>query len=43
MTSVEYLVLSSSRVRELASFGLDVSDLVPPGVAAALQAEFGEE
>ena len=43
MTSVEYLVLSSSRVRELASFGLDVSDLVPPGVAAALQAKFGEE
>ena len=43
MTSVEYLVLSSSRVRELASFGLDVSDLVPPGVAAALQEKFGEE
>ena len=43
LTSVEHLVLSASRVRELAGFGLDVSDLVPPGVAAALQAKFGEE
>ena len=43
MTSVEHLVLSASRVRELAGFGLDVSDLVPPGVAAALQEKFGEE
>ena len=43
MTSVEHLVLSASRVRELAGFGLDVSDLVPPGVAAALQDKFGEE
>ncbi len=41
MTSVEYLVLSASRVRELAGFGLDVSDLVPEGVAEALREKFG--
>lgn len=43
MTSIEHLVLSASRVRELAGFGLDVSDLVPPGVVAALQEKFSEE
>ncbi len=43
MTSVDYLVLSASRVRELAGFGLDVSDLVPPGVAKALREKFNEE
>ena len=37
MTSVEHLFVSASRIRELASFGRDVSDLVPPGVAEALQ------
>ena len=43
MTSIEHLVLSASRVRELAGFGLDVSDLVPSGVAAALREKFGDE
>ena len=43
MTSIEHLVLSASRVRELASFGLDVSDLVPSSVAAALREKFGDE
>ena len=37
MTSVEHLFVSASRIRELASFGRDVSDLVPRGVAEALQ------
>lgn len=41
MTSVEHLFVSASRIRELASFGRDVSDLVPPGVAEALRAKFG--
>ncbi len=43
MTSAEHLVLSASRVRELASFGLDVSDLVPAGVADALREKFSNE
>ena len=37
MTSVEHLFVSASRIRELSSFGQDVSDLVPPGVAEALR------
>ena len=42
MTSVEHLFISASRIRELASFGLDVSDLVPPNVNAALRDKFRE-
>ena len=42
MTSIEHLVLSATRVRELAGFGLDVSDLVPAGVVAALREKFGD-
>lgn len=41
MTSLEHLFVSASRIRELASFGRDVSELVPPGVAAALKEKFG--
>lgn len=40
MTSIEHLYVSGSRIRELASFGRDVSDLVPPGVAEALKTKF---
>jgi len=40
MTSVEYLFVSASRIRELASFGYPVDDLVPPAVAAALREKF---
>ena len=36
MASPEYSFLSSTGVKELATFGGDVSDLVPPEVAAAL-------
>ncbi len=40
MTSIEYLYLSATRVRELSSFGRDVSDLVHPVVAEALKTKF---
>ena len=36
IASPNYSFLSSTGVRELATFGADVSELVPPGVAAAL-------
>lgn len=37
MASPEFSFLSSTGVKELATFGGDVSDLVPPEVAAALR------
>jgi pantetheine-phosphate adenylyltransferase len=37
MTAPEYLFLSASRVKELAAFGADVSDMVPPNVAQRLR------
>src|SRR5262245_2610317 len=37
MTSLEFLFVSASRIRELATFGYPVEDLVPPGVADALK------
>lgn len=37
MTSLEYLFVSASRIRELAMFGYPVEDLVPPGVSDALK------
>lgn len=40
MTDARYLFVSASRVRELAGFGRDVSDLVPPGVSDALRRKF---
>lgn len=40
MTSIEHLFVSASRIRELAGFGRDVSNLVPPGVAEALTKKF---
>ena len=36
MTAAEHMFISASRVRELAGFGRDVSDLVPPNVAKAI-------
>ena len=41
MASQEYLYVSSSRLRELARFGRDVTEFVPPGVAKRLQAKLG--
>ena len=40
-TNPEYSFLSSSIVKEVAKFGGDVSNLVPPPVDAALKAQFG--
>ena len=41
MSTPEYSYLSSSIVREIASFGADVRQLVPSNVAAALEVHFG--
>jgi pantetheine-phosphate adenylyltransferase len=41
MTGEDYFYVASSLVREVASFGGDVSGLVPPHVVAALRARFG--
>jgi pantetheine-phosphate adenylyltransferase len=42
MASSEYSFLSSTGVKELATFGGDVSDLVPAPVAAAMAGRLGE-
>jgi pantetheine-phosphate adenylyltransferase len=42
IASPHYSFLSSTGVKEMATFGGDVSDLVPPGVAAALAERLGE-
>jgi pantetheine-phosphate adenylyltransferase len=43
MTSLEHLFVSASRIREVASLGFDVSDLVPAHVAEALRKKYGVE
>ena len=40
MTDARYFYFSASRARELAGFGRDVSDFVPPGVQEALRRKF---
>jgi len=40
MASLEHLFISGTRIREVASLGYDVSDLVPPHVAEALRLKF---
>ncbi|MFA7248547.1 MAG: pantetheine-phosphate adenylyltransferase [Dehalococcoidia bacterium] len=40
MTALEHLFVSATRIRELASFGHDVSEFVPPGVNEAIQKKF---
>ena len=42
MTAAEHMFLSASRVRELAGFGRDVSELVPSGVSEAITKKFAE-
>jgi pantetheine-phosphate adenylyltransferase len=42
IASPHYSFLSSTGVKEMATFGGDVSDLVPPSVAAALGERLGE-
>jgi pantetheine-phosphate adenylyltransferase len=41
MASAKYSFLSSSGVKELATFGGDIDDLVPPEVATALKERLG--
>ena len=40
MSSLEHLFISGSRIREVATLGYDVTNLVPPHVAEALRAKF---
>ncbi len=40
MSSLEHLFISGSRIREVASLGYDVTNLVPRHVAEALRAKF---
>jgi pantetheine-phosphate adenylyltransferase len=42
IASPQYSFLSSTGVKEMATFGGDVSDLVPPGVATALAERLGD-
>ncbi len=42
MASLEHLYVSGHRIREVVSLGYDVGELVPPGVAKALQQKFGK-
>ncbi len=43
MTSLEYLYISASRIREITSLGRDPSEFVPPHVAEALRRKFAGE
>lgn len=43
MTNNQYSFLSSKMVKEVAKYGADVSDLVPPPVEAALRRKFGSQ
>ena len=42
MPSLEYSYLTSSIIKEIASFGGSVKGLVPPGVEGALKKKFKE-
>jgi pantetheine-phosphate adenylyltransferase len=42
MTSLEHLFVSGSRIREVSALGYPIDDLVPAGVAAALNAKFNQ-
>ena len=41
MASLEHLFVSGHRIREVASLGYDVDEMVPPGVAKVLKGKFG--
>jgi pantetheine-phosphate adenylyltransferase len=41
MASLDHLFVSGHRIREVASMGYDVTELVPPHVAEALKGKFG--
>lgn len=42
MTAAEHLFISATRIRELAGYGRDVGDLVPPAVHEALLEKFAD-
>jgi pantetheine-phosphate adenylyltransferase len=42
MASLEHLFVSGHRIREVASLGYDVGELVPPHVTHALEEKFGK-
>jgi pantetheine-phosphate adenylyltransferase len=42
MTALEHLFVSATRIRELASFGRDVSEFVPPNVGEAILKKFNK-
>jgi pantetheine-phosphate adenylyltransferase len=42
MASLEHLYVSGHRIREVASLGYDVGELVPAGVVQALEGKFGK-
>jgi pantetheine-phosphate adenylyltransferase len=42
MASLEHLYVSGHRIREVASLGYDVGELVPSHVIAALEGKFGK-
>jgi len=43
MASLEHLYISGTRIREVASLGYDVGELVPSHVIAALEKKFGKK
>lgn len=43
MASLEHLYVSGTRIREVASLGYDVGELVPPHVISALEKKFGKK
>lgn len=43
MTSLEHLFISGTRIREVASLGYDVTELVPAHVAEALRVKFAPD
>ena len=43
MASLEHLYISGTRIREVASLGYDVGELVPAHVIAALETKFGKK
>ncbi|MEI6136939.1 MAG: pantetheine-phosphate adenylyltransferase [Chloroflexota bacterium] len=42
MTALDHLFVSATRIRELASFGRDVSEFVPAGVNEAIHKKFAQ-
>ena len=43
MTALEHMFVSATRIRELASFGREVTEFVPDGVNEAIQKKFAKQ